>query len=153
MLIKNINYVDYFGNEQEDEFAFHLNTAEVLELRFAKRGGLENYLQRVVREKDAHEMIVFIKDIIRKSVGKVSDDGKQFIKNNEVRDAFMQTEAYPVLLMELASDSNKMIDFVRSVVPADIGNKVTTEEIKEKMNEIEAAKSRANITALPKTTV
>ena len=57
-----------------------------------------------------------------------SDDGRRFIKNQEVRDAFAQTEAYSDLFMELATDSKFAAEFVAGVIPApkDGANKLST---------------------------
>ena len=59
-----------------------------------------------------------MKDLILKSYGVKSPDGRQFIKNQEVRDAFAQTEAYNQLFMELATDAKAAADFFAGVIPA-----------------------------------
>ena len=59
-----------------------------------------------------------MKDIILKSYGVKSPDGRRFIKNQEVRDAFAQTEAYSQLFMELATNAKAASDFVAGIIPA-----------------------------------
>ena len=59
-----------------------------------------------------------MKDIILKSYGVKSPDGRRFIKNQEVRDAFVQTEAYSQLFMELATNAQAASDFVAGIIPA-----------------------------------
>jgi hypothetical protein len=46
-----------------------------------------------------------------------SIDGKRFIKNQELRDSFVQTEAYSELFMELASDAELAAVFVNGIIP------------------------------------
>ena len=47
----------------------------------------------------------------------VSDDGKRFIKNEQLREEFSQTEAYSDLFMELASDADAASAFVNGIIP------------------------------------
>lgn len=58
------------------------------------------------------------KDIILRAYGEKSPDGKRFIKNQELRDAFAQTEAYSILFMELATNADAAAAFVNGIVPA-----------------------------------
>ena len=57
------------------------------------------------------------KDIILRAYGEKSADGKRFIKNQELRDAFAQTEAYSDLFMELATDAEAAAKFINGIIP------------------------------------
>lgn len=105
MLKKNIKYVDYDGNERTEDFYFNLNKAEVIELQLGTVGGLTKTLEKIVQEKDTSRIIEYFKTIILKAYGEKSADGRRFIKSQELRDAFEQTEAYSELFMELARDA------------------------------------------------
>ena len=48
--------------------------------------------------------------------GEKSPDGRRFVKNQEVRDAFAQTNAYSDLFMELATDAKAAAAFVNGVI-------------------------------------
>ena len=48
---------------------------------------------------------------------RVTDDGKQFIKNQQVRDNFAQTEAFSDLFMELATNTEAATAFVNGIIP------------------------------------
>ena len=61
------------------------------------------------------------KDFVLKAYGVKSDDGKRFIKNDEVRDSFAQTEAYSELFMELATDAGSAAAFVNGITPQTTG--------------------------------
>ena len=65
----------------------------------------------------AKVIIETFKDIILRAYGEKSPDGRRFIKNQEVRDAFAQTEAYSNLFMELATDAKAASEFVNGIVP------------------------------------
>ena len=74
-------------------------------------------IERIVKEQDSKEIIKVFKDLVLKAYGVKSDDGKRFIKNEEVRDSFAQTEAYSELFMELAMDANAATAFVNGIIP------------------------------------
>lgn len=117
MLKKNIKYVDYDGNERTEDFYFNLNKAEVIELQLGTVGGLTKTLEKIVQEKDTSRIIEYFKTIILKAYGEKSADGRRFIKSQELRDAFEQTEAYSELFMELARDAKMAAEFINGVLP------------------------------------
>ena len=59
-----------------------------------------------------------------KSYGEKSPDGKRFVKTKELSEGFAQTEAYSVLFMELASDSEAASKFVNGIIPEDMAAEV-----------------------------
>lgn len=117
MLKKTIKYVDYDGNEREEDFYFNLSKAEIAEMELSINGGLDKMINRIIMEHDNKRIIDLFKDLVLRSYGKKSDDGRRFIKNQELRDDFAQTEAYVELFMELATDSDAAAAFVNGIVP------------------------------------
>lgn len=119
MLKKTMTYKDYDGNEVTEDFYFNLSKAELLELEIStdKVAGIEATVNRLKDERNGAEIIKMFKDIIRKSIGKKSADGRRFIKNDEIADEFMQTEAYSDLIMELCTDGEKGAAFFNAIVP------------------------------------
>lgn len=117
MLKKTISYTDYDGNERTEDFYFNLTKAEVAEFEHSESGGLSKILQKIIAEKDNKRIIALFKDLILRAYGEKSNDGKRFIKNQEVRDAFSQTEAYSELFMELASNAEAAAAFVNGITP------------------------------------
>lgn len=136
MLKKTIKYTDYNGTEREEDFYFHLNKAEAMEKEMSINGGLSNKLKKLVTTQDSSEIVKIFKDLILTSYGEKSNDGRRFIKSEELSKAFSETEAYSILFMELATDSKAAADFVSGIIPQDIADE---------------AKARANIKALPAT--
>ena len=57
------------------------------------------------------------KDLIIRAYGVKSLDGKRFIKNDEVRDEFVQSEAYSELFMELATNAESASEFINGIIP------------------------------------
>lgn len=105
MLKKTIAYTDYNGTTRKEDFYFNLTQAEVTELEVSVEGGLVEMINRIVAAQNGKVIIETFKDIILRAYGEKSPDGRRFIKNQEVRDAFAQTEAYSNLFMELATDA------------------------------------------------
>lgn len=117
MLKKNIKYVDYDGIERAEDFYFNLNKAEIVELELGTTGGLTKTLEKIVQEKDNKRIVEYFKAIILKAYGEKSADGRRFIKSQELRDSFEQTEAYSELFMELSSNAKAAADFISGIVP------------------------------------
>jgi hypothetical protein len=117
MLKKTITYTDYDGKERTEDFYFNLSKAEVAEMEMSTEGGFGTTLQKIVEEKDPKRIIEIFKDLLLKSCGEKSPDGRRFIKSQEIRDAFSQTEAYSELFMELATNADSAANFVNGIIP------------------------------------
>lgn len=138
MLKKRIKYEDYNGEIREEDFYFNLSKAELTEMMFSVEGGLENKIRKIIDAKNTPELIKLVKDIIIKSYGEKSADGKRFIKSKELTEAFMQTEAYSELYIELATNDIAAADFIFGILPTSISNQLNKDGVKEKiLNNIE----------------
>jgi hypothetical protein len=129
VLKKTITYKDLDGNDVTEDFYFNLSTAEIAEMELSKAGGLAAYLKNIIDGAQQDEIIRTFKMIISATVGRRSEDGKRFIKSQEISDEFMQTEAYSVLFMELLTNAEAAAQFITAVVPKDISDKLATREI------------------------
>lgn len=119
MFKKTITYTDYNGQELKQEFLFNLTKAEIMEMQLSEKGGFAEKIQLLVDTKDVPEIIKVFKDLIIKSYGIKSPDGARFIKSKELSDAFMQTEAFSELFMELATNPETGEAFVKGVIPTE----------------------------------
>lgn len=117
MLKKTIKYTNFNDEEVEEDFYFHLSKAELVELELSREGGLKQWLETIIATEDGKEIISEFKKIILSAYGKRSEDGRQFIKNQALRDEFESTEAYSVLFMELVTDMEAGIVFVNGIIP------------------------------------
>lgn len=120
MLKKTITYTDYNGVERTEDFYFNLSKAEIAEMEMGTAGGLVEMLNKIVAAKDAPAIIKIFKDLILKSYGEKSPDGKHFVKSEAIATAFSQTEAYSQLFMELATNAEEGSKFVNGIVPAEM---------------------------------
>lgn len=131
MLKKTIKYTDFDGNEREEDFYFNLTSAELTEWQLSVEGGLEQKIQRIINAKNVPELSALFKEIIVASYGEKSADGKRFIKNKELVEAFTQTEAYSALYMELVQDDKAAADFINSIVPKNVREQAQAIEKKD----------------------
>lgn len=120
MIKKTIAYVDYDGNEREEDFYFNLTKAELTELQLGTTGGLQKMIENIIKTKDIPRIIEIFKKIILASYGEKSADGRRFMKSKEITENFTQTEAYSILYMELSTDAEKAADFIAGVIPSDL---------------------------------
>lgn len=139
MLKKTITYKDFNDQEVSEDFYFHLSKAELVELEMSHRGGLSASLERIVASEDNKSIVQEFKNIILTAYGEKSDDGRRFIKNQELRDSFASTEAYSTLFMELVTDVNAATEFINGIMPAGLPEEAAAE----------LAKQRGDLQAVP----
>lgn len=113
-------YTDWNGMERTEEFRFNLTKAELMEMQYSQNGGMREYLQKIIDSKNQKEIMRLFKDLVLKAYGEKSDDGKYFIKNEEIREKFASTPVYSEIFMELSTDADKASEFVNGIMPADI---------------------------------
>jgi len=118
MLKKTITYTDFDGNERTEDFYFNLTKAELTEMELSEQGGLQKVIERISAEKDSKKILEIFKKLILDAYGEKSIDGKRFIKSQELKDGFMQTNAYSDLFIELANDADKAADFINAIIPS-----------------------------------
>lgn len=135
MLKKTITYTDYDGLERTEEFRFNLTKAELVDMELTTAGTFSETMKRIIAEKNIIRIAKLFKELLLKSYGVKSDDGKRFVKSPELSEAFSQTEAYSDLYIELLSNPEEAAKFFAEVAP--------------KMDEVSAVPA-ANVTVLPK---
>jgi hypothetical protein len=118
VLKKTITYEDFNGETVSEDFFFHLSKAELVELEMSHKDGLSSALQRIIDSEDNKEIIKEFKNIILTAYGKRSEDGRRFVKSQELRDEFVSTEAYSTLFMELVTDTDAAVEFINGIIPA-----------------------------------
>jgi hypothetical protein len=117
MLKKTVTYKDYNDVERTETFYFHFNEAEILDMEMSTEGGFAERVQRIIDAKEQTALLKVIKKFVLDAYGVKSEDGKRFIKNDEVRDAFVQCPAYSMIFMELVTNDELAAEFVNKVVP------------------------------------
>lgn len=124
MLKKTITYTDLFGVERTEDFYFNLSKPEVVKMQGSVKGGYDVRLKGIASELNGANIMEFFEDLIKKSYGEKSEDGRRFMKSEEISRSFMETPAYEVLFEELVTNDKAAAEFVNAVMPADNGKKV-----------------------------
>lgn len=129
MIKKTFEYTDYNGTERKETHWFNLSEAELTEMELEVDGGLAQYITRISEEQNGPKIIKIFKDIILRAYGIKSDDGRRFIKSDELKEAFSQTEAYSILFMELATNADKAAEFINGIVPANMTKNIDAKNL------------------------
>lgn len=119
MLKLTRTYTDYNGEERTEDFYFNFSKAELAEKHLSSEEGLAEKLQKIVDAKDHKEIVDTFKEIILKSYGVKSEDGRRFVKSDEISKEFSETPAYSDLFMELATDEEAASNFIHGIMPND----------------------------------
>ena len=132
---ETITYTDYNNVTRTEDFFFNLNEAELTALQYGVDGGMKEMLERIVKSKDNKQIMACFRELIAKSYGEKSPDGRRFVKSKELSEAFMQTEAYNELMLRFMTDANYSAEFINDVL-ADVTKR--TKERNAKKDEINA---------------
>jgi hypothetical protein len=124
MITKTIKYTDFNGIEREEKYLFNLTKAELMEMELGTTGGLTETIQKIINEQDAPKIQEYFKNLLLKSYGEKSDDGKKFLKLDKdgrpLSIEFSQSAAFSELYMELATNSEKATEFIKGIMPSDL---------------------------------
>lgn len=120
MLKREIKFEDFNGNEVSDVFYFNISKPELIELEVEYDKGFARVLEEIIETKNNKELIKKFKDLVLMAYGEKSEDGKYFLKSDEIRQKFANSAAYQTLFMELATDDNAATVFLKGVLPKDI---------------------------------
>lgn len=134
MIKKTIKYEDLEGNEVAEDFYFHLNKLEMVELD-AKHGGLENITKNLSETEDGLKVYNIFKDLLLSSYGKRSDDGRRFFKADPVTGAAYRydlegSDALGEMILEMIEDPNKALELIKGLVPAKAQEAIAQAEAK-----------------------
>jgi len=137
MIKRTITYTDFDGKERTEDAYFNMTKSELIEFSF----GLPDEMTETVKSTDdvnnetANKLIEklgnsgifnFVKELIVKSYGVKSADGRRFIKDEKATTEFMQTLAYDEFIIDLFSNDMKASEFINGIIPADMANKMPT---------------------------
>lgn len=124
MTKETITYTDLNGVERTETFYFDLSKPEIVRMQGSEKGGYEVQLQSIaagLKEDDyagayGARVMEFFEDFIKKSYGEKSEDGRRFMKSEEISRGFMETPAYEKLFEKLINDGKAASEFVSRVL-------------------------------------
>lgn len=116
MLKKSITYNDLNGVERTEDFYFNLSKPEIVKMQTSVRGGYDVQLKSIGSSLNGALIMEFFEDLIFRSYGEKSEDGRRFMKSPEISRSFMETPAYEVLFEELVTNDKAAADFVNAIM-------------------------------------
>lgn len=135
MFSRTFAYKGFDGEMHEDKRWFNLSDAEIAELNLSTVGGINEMINRLLREQKPGEIVNMFKTIILKAVGEKSIDGRRFIKKEipgrpwgEVAEDFKETPAYSQLFVELVSSGEKVKEFLLGCISDESRAKITAND-------------------------
>lgn len=131
VLKQTVQYTDFDGNQAMETLYFNLTRTEVAEnlhLR-DKFQDLENRLDlesgsRTLNPNEIAEVLDLVKILMKLAYGIRSDDGKRFIKNDQIWEEFTQTAVYDAFLFSLFEDADKANEFMMGVFPRELADEL-----------------------------
>lgn len=125
MLKETIKYVDFNGTEREEDYYFNLTKTELIRMEMNKNGSLTGLLTKITKANDMPEIFEAMENLILKSYGEKSTDGRRFDKSEEISANFMNSLAYDVLFDKLTTDANYAYKFLMGILPAELADKAS----------------------------
>lgn len=117
MFKKTYTYTDYNSVERTESFYFHFTEAEILDMEMSTEGGFAERVQRIIDAKDQAALMKLIKQFVIDAYGVKSDDGRRFIKNEEVKTAFLECPAFSDIFMDMVTNDELAAEFINGVIP------------------------------------
>lgn len=116
MTKKTITFTDLNGISRTEDHYFNLSKPEILKMQTSVKGGYDVQLRSIAANLDGGQIMEFFEEFISKSYGIKSDDGRRFMKSEEITRSFMETPAYEVLFEELVTNDKAAAEFVNAVM-------------------------------------
>lgn len=116
MFKETIKYTDFNGDEREEDFYFNLTRAEFMRLDTRYQDGLQGMIEKIIKSKVRKDIWDMFELLIGASYGIKSEDGRRFMKSDEITKSFTETEAYSELIDLFSRDADAASRFVNNLV-------------------------------------
>ena len=113
---ETVTYNDLNGVQRTEDFYFDLSKPEIVKMQASAKGGYDVQLRSIAADMNGAKIMEFFENFITKSYGEKSEDGRRFMKSEEISRSFMETPAYEVLFEKLVTNDKYAADFVNAVM-------------------------------------
>lgn len=151
MIKQTIKYHNHDDEEVTEDFYFHLDKLDILEMEIEHDGGLQEYIKKLTETSDASKAYYLFKDVILDSYGKRGED-KKFRKKDPVTRVpykydFEDSPALGEMIFGFIEDANKAATFVNNLLPP---HEIRAAEERAKKEKLKRdAGEDASVTELP----
>lgn len=137
-----VKYTDLSGNQRSEDLYFMYTVDELLQWQ-TMNGSLTNYLERMVNQFNANELVEWLSSFVVGAYGVKSDDDRVFDKSSDYVKQFKDSVPFHTYFQLLLKDRTKAEEFISNVVPT---------EFKEQIAKELANSKGANVQTLPPST-
>lgn len=118
MLKKNIEITNVYGQRETKVLHFNLTRMEVYDLQSKFKEGYEQHLKNAIDSGDQNSQLDVFRDLIKNAYCEIDDQGN-VIKNDDLTNKFLHSEAYSELMFDLLDkdDTSKAEQFFRGIMP------------------------------------
>ena len=120
MLKKHIEYTDFNGAVRKEDHYFNLSKSELMKMEMGTTGGWSDWVKQIVNAQDVPTLMKVFEEVLRKSYGRKTLDGRGFEKSDVIWLEFYQSGAYDTLFMELLTDADAAQKFINGIIPEDM---------------------------------
>lgn len=117
MLEYPITFTDFNDVTRTEVLRFNLTKAEVADMEMSVTGSFSNMLKMLIEKQDIPAMSAIFKNLLLKSYGEKSLDGREFSKSKEMSDKFASTAAFSDIYMSLVTDADAAAKFINGILP------------------------------------
>lgn len=124
MLKKTITYTDYLGTTRVEDHFFNLSKSELSDMQMSVEGGLDKWLDKIMKGKSNREIYNTFVEIVDKAYGELSPDGKYHLKEDEeghkLYKKFKQSPAYDALMDDICQNESTIAEFCKGILPKNL---------------------------------
>lgn len=137
MYTRTFHCVGFDDKPYDVTYDFYLSRADLWKINMEGYWGLEALMQKLIDSHDGVGIMNIVDKIIMTAVGKESMDHRRFLRDEDIKKEFRESEAYSQLFEELCTNADKAAEFVTGCLPAS----VREEAAKRKQEEENAVKA------------
>lgn len=124
MLKKTITYTDYLGTTRVEDKYFNLSKTELSDMQMSVEGGLDKWLDKIMKGKSNREIYNTFVEIVDKAYGELSPDGIYHIKEDDeghkLYKKFKQSPAYDALMDDICQNESTIAEFCKGILPKNL---------------------------------
>lgn len=114
----SVAYPNMFDEDQEvqEVLYFNLSKSDIMGL-FKTTADPVTQLTTLAKTGDGRDVYEILKDLAVSAYGEKSADGRRFIKNKELREAFESSAALDAAMDKIMESPESAINFITQIVP------------------------------------
>lgn len=113
-----IEYENMDGETVDEMLYFHMSEKDWVkaDTSYKAMGGYDKFLEKSVKDSDPIAVMTALDDIIRRSYGIKSPEGK-FVRDPEIQEEFIDSLAYDAFLRQLLYEPGVTDAFIKALAP------------------------------------